>query len=165
MDQLLAPLIPSSILLLANITIPPMTTKDPQNILHKKMKPKKSCDIYCLTLEHLSECGTSSQTIILEIISNIPMCPALLVLRSDVAHHPQCTKERRSQCIAQDPRGGSLWLHRLGSSWTSTWNHLLRQYSGWCRVKTSWVSPQACPASYWDISQLSVQKNCGFLGS
>ena len=69
----------------ANIQIPPMTTKDLQNILHKKMKPKKSCDIYCLTLEHLSECGTSSQTIILEIISNIPMCPLLLVLRSDLA--------------------------------------------------------------------------------
>ena len=53
------------------IRIPPMSMSDLQNILHRKMKPNKSCDIYHLTVEHLRECGTEAQTVVLNILNKI----------------------------------------------------------------------------------------------
>ena len=54
-----------------HIKIPPMTIEDLKHILYKKMKLRKSCDIYSLTVEHLRECGTQAQKIILKIINKI----------------------------------------------------------------------------------------------
>ena len=55
----------------AHVKIPLMTLPDLQDILHKQMKLRKSCDIYCLTVEHLRECGSEAQTIILNILNRI----------------------------------------------------------------------------------------------
>ena len=56
---------------IAHIKIPPMTIQDLRNILYKNMKTHKSCDIYCLTVEHLRQCGTSAQSVILDIVNRI----------------------------------------------------------------------------------------------
>ena len=39
------------------LKIPPMTIEDLEEILFKRMKPGKACDIYQLTVEHLREAG------------------------------------------------------------------------------------------------------------
>ena len=51
--------------------IPPMSLKDLDHILHKKMKLGKSCDIYHLTVEHLRECGPQAKSVILSLINKI----------------------------------------------------------------------------------------------
>ena len=52
-----------------------MTKEAFEEILFKKMKPGKACDIYHLTVEHLRECGETAQlcvrTLINMIIQNI----------------------------------------------------------------------------------------------
>ena len=47
------------------VKIPNMTMEDLELILNKKMKLKKACDIYQLTVEHLRYCGRSAKLSIL----------------------------------------------------------------------------------------------------
>ena len=53
------------------VKIPPMTMKDLENILNKKMKLGKACDIYQLTVEHLRFCGEEAKNLIIKLINRI----------------------------------------------------------------------------------------------
>ena len=51
--------------------IPPMTIIDLEEILNKKMKRGKACDIYQLTVEHLQYCGQDAKASILKLLNSI----------------------------------------------------------------------------------------------
>ena len=51
--------------------IPPMTLKDLNHIIFKKMKAGKACDVYHLTVEHLRYCGESVRQLLLILINLI----------------------------------------------------------------------------------------------
>ena len=53
------------------VKIPAMTIADLENILFKKMKTGKACDIYHLTVEHIREAGLEAKLIILDLINKI----------------------------------------------------------------------------------------------
>ena len=53
------------------IKIPPMKMEDFENIINKKMKPNKACDLYQLTVEHIREAGPAAKQCILDLINNI----------------------------------------------------------------------------------------------
>ena len=53
------------------IKIPPMSMQDFDNIIYKKMKPNKACDLYEVTVEHIREAGHAAKECILELLNNI----------------------------------------------------------------------------------------------
>ena len=53
------------------VKIPSMTIDDLDKIIDKKMKLKKSCDIYQLTVEHLRFCGKDARASILKLMNRI----------------------------------------------------------------------------------------------
>ena len=53
------------------VSIPAMTLSQLDHILHAKMKPGKSCDIYQLTVEHLRHCGQQAKAHILDLVNRI----------------------------------------------------------------------------------------------
>ena len=53
------------------VEIPPMNIFQLDHILHNRMKPGKSCDIYQLTVEHLRFCGLQAKNQILNLINRI----------------------------------------------------------------------------------------------
>ena len=55
----------------SEIRIPPMNLKQLEEILTKRMKLRKSCDIYQLTVEHLRYSGTEAKEQILKLINRI----------------------------------------------------------------------------------------------
>ena len=72
------------------VKIPAMTIADLENILFKKMKTGKACDIYHLTVEHIREAGLEAKLIILAA-----NCPTEFA--DDLhARHPEVTKFRAS---------------------------------------------------------------------
>ena len=54
-----------------SVRIPPMSLSIFENIIFKKMKRGKSCDVYQLTVEHLQHSGPRAKLIILELVNNI----------------------------------------------------------------------------------------------
>lgn len=55
----------------SSVKIPPMTIIDLEEILNKKMKRGKACDIYQLTVEHLQYCGQDAKASILKLLNSI----------------------------------------------------------------------------------------------
>ena len=53
------------------INIPKMELKDLKDIIFKRLKLKKACDIYKLTLEHLRYCGDETLSLILQLLNSI----------------------------------------------------------------------------------------------
>ena len=53
------------------INIPKMELCDLKDILFKRLKLKKTCDIYMLTVEHLRYCGDDNLLLILQLLNGI----------------------------------------------------------------------------------------------
>ena len=53
------------------IYIPKMELCDLKDILFKRLKLKKACDIYMLTVEHLRHCGDDNLLLILQLLNGI----------------------------------------------------------------------------------------------
>jgi hypothetical protein len=53
------------------VKIPPMTMEDFENIIYKKMKPNKACDVYQLTVEHIREAGPVAKQCMLDLLNSI----------------------------------------------------------------------------------------------
>ena len=53
------------------VKIPAMTMSNFEDIIHKKMKPGKACDLYHLTVEHIREAGQLAKQCILKLLNNI----------------------------------------------------------------------------------------------
>ena len=53
------------------VQLPHMSITDLENILDKKMKLGKACDVYQLTVEHLRYCGISAKLSILKLLNRI----------------------------------------------------------------------------------------------
>ena len=54
-----------------SIKIPQMTLSNLKNIVFKKLKLKKACDIYKLTVEHLRYCGDEVLSLVLVLLNSI----------------------------------------------------------------------------------------------
>ena len=54
-----------------NVAIPKMELSDLKNIIFRRLKLNKACDIYKLTVEHLRYCGDETLTLILQLINSI----------------------------------------------------------------------------------------------
>ena len=54
-----------------NVRIPRMQLSDLKDILFKRLKLKKACDVYKLTVEHLRYCGDEALTHILHLLNSI----------------------------------------------------------------------------------------------
>ena len=53
------------------VRIPPMTLSIFEDIIFKKMKRGKACDVYQLTVEHLQHCGDKARLVILNLLNSI----------------------------------------------------------------------------------------------
>ena len=48
-----------------------MTLSTFEDIIYKRMKRGKACDVYHLTVEHLQNCGMKAKLVILDLVNNI----------------------------------------------------------------------------------------------
>ena len=53
------------------VKIPPMSLAQLEDIIYKKMKRGKACDIYQLTVEHIQNCGPQAKIAILNLLNSI----------------------------------------------------------------------------------------------
>ena len=91
--------------------------EDLELILNKKMKLKKACDIYQLTVEHLRYCGRSAKLSILNLINSIInniyylTCPQIKVGVGSSLHKGRkkpMTKSKSYRRITVSPQIGAI---------------------------------------------------------
>ena len=54
-----------------DVDIPPLTLSKLKDILFRKLKPNKACDVYMLTTEHLRFSGDKSLQILCDLINRL----------------------------------------------------------------------------------------------
>ena len=86
-----------------NIKIPHINLAQLKNILFKKLKLKKACDVFKLTVEHLRNVGDSSLLLIIELLNNI-------IDNINVLSSPQLNTSIAS--VVHKGKGKSLFHHK-----------------------------------------------------
>ena len=99
------------------IKIPHMTLEDLEEIINKRMKLGKACDVYQLTVEHLRYCGYSAKMCILKLINMIIdniyflTCPQVKVGLGSALHKGKgkpVSKSKSYRRITVTPQIGSI---------------------------------------------------------